>query len=110
MLKKVFLTIVFLLIAIAGYKFAIDNQLIAARELPKPLAGLFSTFSFESPEAAEQTQVLSSRAQEVGGHVQQVLGTAVEAAPEEKKPIHTRAVEYGRYVYCKQVVKEYESQ
>ncbi len=121
MLKRVFFVIVFLLLLGAGYAFAVNNNLIATTTLPKPIAAVLNEFSFEpstieSPITSEQTKLISERAsevgtqlQEVGGQVQQVLGTAVEVAPKsaEQAP-HERALDYGRYLYCKQVVEEYE--
>lgn len=80
-----------------------------------------------------QTQQLGQRAGEVNQHVQQVLGTYIQPAPEnsedsdqnnqqsdsqtnqqqsdpEKQPIYERAFEYSRYMYCQQVVKDWETQ
>jgi hypothetical protein len=119
MLKKILIAVVVLLLLGAGYKFAIDNKLLAAPPLPASIAQVLTQFSFQSPEALEQTELLSTRfssqasslsgqLQEVGGQVQQVLGTAVEVAPDSEKPLHEKAVDYGKYLYCKQVVEEYE--
>lgn len=56
-----------------------------------------------------QTQTLSERAKETGSHVQQVLGSSVQVNEQEKQPIHQRAFDYGRYIYCKAVVEEWEN-
>ena len=86
----------------------------------------------------KQTQDLKTRAQEVNRHVSQILGayikptneastetnnettsessnqensTAQKEADESKpEPIYEKTLEYGRYLYCKQVVKDYEQQ
>lgn len=72
-----------------------------------------------------QAQVLGARTQEVGSHVQKVLGSYVQSRhsgdsgssssdrPNQSKAsepaLHEKAFEYGRYLYCQQVVKDYES-
>jgi hypothetical protein len=73
--------------------------------------------------ATTELQTLAERAQEVGGHAQNVLGSAIQRSDDgtlenplenaiqpatNQVPIHERALEYGRYLYCQEVVKEYE--
>lgn len=58
--------------------------------------------------ASEQLQTLGSRATEVTKQAGSVLGTAVQQA-SGSDTIQDRAFEYGRYLYCQQVVKDYES-
>lgn len=89
---------------------------------------------------SDQTQELAARGQEVGEHVNNVLGayikpsqessqannsstlssssnensnsepTAANASAENTpKPIYEETLEYGRYLYCQQVVKDYEA-
>jgi hypothetical protein len=58
-------------------------------------------------DTTDQISTLSERAQNVSGHVQQVLGESVQVS-DEKKPIHEKAYEYAQYQYCLQVVKDYE--
>lgn len=55
-----------------------------------------------------QAQTLVERGGEIAGHTQNVLGTQITAT-EEKQPVSQRAFEYGRYLYCQQVVKDYET-
>lgn len=55
-----------------------------------------------------QLSVLSERSQEVGGHVGTVLGEYVQVNEQEDQPLHQSALEYGRYIYCQEVVKDYE--
>lgn len=57
-------------------------------------------------DATEQTKELSSKALVVGDQAQKILGESVKAG--EEKPIHESALEYGKYIYCKEVVKAYE--
>lgn len=58
-------------------------------------------------DAQGEIQTISSRGQDVASHTQQVLGTSVEVN-ENDTSIQNRAFEYGRYLYCQQVVEEYE--
>lgn len=55
-----------------------------------------------------QTKILSERAKETSSHVQQILGTNIEVNEQEKQPIHQKTFDYGRYLYCKAVVEEWE--
>lgn len=64
-----------------------------------------------SQQSSEQTKVLTSRAKETGSHVQNILGDKVEVDEEQAdQPLHEKTIEYARYLYCKQVVEEYERQ
>jgi hypothetical protein len=73
--------------------------------------------------ASLELQTLAERAQEVGGHAQNVLGSAIQRSDDgslqnplenavqpstDQAPLHERALEYGRYLYCQEVVKSYE--
>lgn len=60
-------------------------------------------------DASSQLETLAQRAGEVTQHAQTVLGSSIQVNEDVKKPIHESALEYGRYVYCKQVVTEYEN-
>jgi hypothetical protein len=110
MLKRVFLLIVILLLIGAGYAFAVRNELLSKTTLPTPVSNILERLSLETPQVAEQTQQLSQRAQELGAQTQQVLGTAIETVPEDTRPVANKAIEYGKYLYCKQVVLEYEKE
>lgn len=64
-----------------------------------------------SDEANSQLEILSQRAQNVASQSQQVLGETIkvnEGDSNNDKPTHEKAFEYGRYIYCKQVVEDYE--
>ena len=62
-------------------------------------------------ENVEQTQVLTERAKETTEHIQQILGDKIEVDEESKdKAIHEKAIEYTRYLYCRQVVDDWEAQ
>jgi len=46
---------------------------------------------------------------EISGQVKGAFSKVVEPSSEEKT-LHDRAFEYGRYLYCQEVVKSYEKQ
>lgn len=60
-------------------------------------------------DTSDQITTLTSRAQGVTGHVQQVLGENVQVN-EDQKPLHEKVYEYTQYQYCLQVIQEYEKQ
>jgi hypothetical protein len=55
-----------------------------------------------------ELKILAERSKEVSEHAENVLGDTI-SVNEEAPPIHERALEYGRYLYCQQVVEDYES-
>lgn len=56
----------------------------------------------------EQLGTVKDRATEVGSTVGNVLGTAVQQASSSGS-LQEKAFDYGRYLYCQQVVKDYET-
>lgn len=62
----------------------------------------------------EELQTISQRGQEVTNQASKVLGVAISESEtentESEKPLHTKALEYGRYLYCQEVIKEYEKE
>jgi len=64
---------------------------------------------FFSEDAKKQAQILTDRAKETGDHIQQVLGESIQINEKDGKPVHQKTLEYGRYLYCQQVVKEWEA-
>jgi hypothetical protein len=88
---------------LAGGIYAISNNLVT---LPPQLSSV-----------TQQTKLLSQRTQDVSTHVGNVLGSYTQnnefikvndTKNSSSEPIHEKALEYGRYVYCQQVVKDYE--
>lgn len=62
-------------------------------------------------DASSQTQVLGEKIGEVSNHAQKVLGESIQSAENDsssEKPLHEKTMEYAQYIYCKQVVSEYE--
>lgn len=58
--------------------------------------------------ATGEFSIIAERGKVLTEHAGKVLGSTVEEPEKEAKPLHERAFEYGRYVYCQEVVKEYE--
>lgn len=57
---------------------------------------------------AEQFETFEARASSVSASIGAVLGTAIQEASGSGK-IQDKVFEYGRYLYCQQVVQEYEA-
>lgn len=62
-----------------------------------------------APENSEQFKTFEDRASNVSSQIGEVLGTAIQEASESGS-IQDKVFEYGRYLYCQQVVEEYEQQ
>ncbi len=61
-------------------------------------------------ENLKQTKVLTERAKDTGEHVQKILGDTVEVDEKNtNKSLHEKTLEYAKYLYCKQVVNDWES-
>lgn len=110
MLKKITILSVVLILLAGGYAYASQKGM-----LPDSLPKLeLEKTGISAPELTTlQSQVgtqmgtLSTRAQELGNHAKNVLGTSVQV-DETQQPLHERAIEYTQYVYCQQVVQSYE--
>lgn len=76
-----------------------------------PLESLKLNEVNNAPEQiVEQTKQLGSQVGEVGGHVRNVLGDNVEVDEEKAdKALHEKTIDYAKYMYCKQVVEEFEN-
>ncbi len=61
------------------------------------------------PAMSEQVSILSDRLNNLGQHSDQVLGAYVQKTPEHT-PIYQKTIDYARYVYCQQAIREYEAQ
>lgn len=92
---------------------AIQNQV--NKLMQHNVSGIGDNVRGTTGSASNQLNVLAKRGQEVNNQTQQVLGQYVQSVQEEdtnqstdKQPLHEQAFEYGRYLYCQQVVKDYE--
>ena len=56
----------------------------------------------------DQLSTLSSRAKEIGEYAQNAFNSGVKVDEENQTPLHERAIEYGQYIYCKQVIEDFE--
>lgn len=102
---------IFIFATVQGY---VSNDLLQKLPLSKvPAFSQIAQVPQQLPSVAlpqnvsSQAQTLVERGSEVAGHTQNVLGTQITAS-EDNKPLSERAFEYGRYLYCQQVVREYE--
>ncbi len=119
--------LLFLVLAAVGatfYHFG-DPQKLAATILPKikstPVAPaveklenldskkITKDFQNTIQNTGAEISTLSEKTIEVSKHTKNVLGSSVKAATDqEATQIHEKAFEYGKYIYCKQVVIDYE--
>lgn len=60
-------------------------------------------------DAVAQMNQLSSRAQVLGENSEKIVTTAIQADTATNSTLANRAIEYGRYLYCKQVVDAHET-
>lgn len=125
MKKKFFVLLSFIFLLVAGYVYA-DNRGF----VPEQLSGLtnkaqdasldkIQEITKETPvinslqndlqgNTTDQLSTLSSRAKEIREYAQNAFNSGVKIDGENQTPLHERAIEYGQYVYCKQVVEDFE--
>ena len=100
-----------------GYFYYQNNRLPTLDELTASAQGIPALFSEKVPLdtaslpqlPAENQQALTAAIEQGKERVDMVLGDAIEVASESDKPAAQKALDYGRYLYCKQVVEEYDS-
>lgn len=117
-MKKIVVLLFILMLSLAGLYFfkrdtfnAISQKVLGKNiSLSSITTQSLSTEQLQSivPQDDAQLGTLTKRGKEVGEHVAKVLGESIQADDSENVPIHERAFEYGRYIYCKEVVKDYE--
>lgn len=114
-LKRILILVVILLLTLLGvyftdrkYRFLPMQQREVLDKLVDSSLGIKPQNIQELVSGSEvELSTLKDRGAELSEHSQKVLGAAIEPA-EDQKPLHDRAFEYGRYIYCKEVVKTYE--
>ncbi|HCR80976.1 MAG: hypothetical protein UX28_C0001G0042 [Candidatus Pacebacteria bacterium GW2011_GWA1_46_10] len=103
-MKKIIALIAIIGAATAVYVYAQGNNISLAEEvasLPKEaVQDLQQT-------ARESLGGLAEKAKELGTETKKVLGESVQV-DESEPSFQQKAVEYGQYLYCKQVVESYE--
>lgn len=110
-LKKLFVVLFIVAAgALAAVIFATDRVLEVANPILDKTGFVDAKQVVDFAATAQsELEVATGRGQELGAHTQQVLGAAIEPSSKEQA-IHEKAFEYGRYVYCQEVVKSYEAQ
>ncbi len=111
LVKNVFLFGLIIIVVLFGISFANSKGLLKNTPLEQININELDLFSQEN---IKQTQVLSDRAKETSAHIQQILGDKIEVdeqshEDQKEKAIHEKTVEYVRYLYCKQVVEDWEA-
>lgn len=88
-------------------KFGIAQK---AQNASSSLSSSASSLTEQAPTAAaqEELKTLTERGKVAVEEAQKVLGTVIEVDDTSDKAAHEKALEYGKYAYCKQVVEEWE--
>jgi predicted membrane metal-binding protein len=60
-------------------------------------------------DGVAQAKVFANNAMETAKKTQTFLGQAVQVDQESEKNLSEKAFDYGRYLYCQQVVQSYEN-
>ena len=104
---RVIVVILLVLGGLVGYVY----YTTATAEFEQPDLSQLSSLQMPSlPEnTAEQLGTFEERASSVSASIGTVLGTAVQQASGSGS-IQDKAFQYGRYLYCRQVVTEYEAE
>jgi hypothetical protein len=122
---KFFLLVVLVAVAATFYYFG-DTQKLASSIIPKvkstPFAPILDelenidvqslTKQFQTVVKQTESEIsgLSEKTAEVSQHTSNVLGSSIKQVEnEDATPFHEKAIEYGKYVYCKQVVDDYQN-
>jgi len=98
-----------IVIVVLGYA---DNRL--PKSIHEPVAWLANKVTplyeaVEKSPIASQTAQLSQRGSEVYEQGSKILGAAIAVDEQaDEQTLTDRAIEYGRYLYCKQVVTDWE--
>lgn len=86
-----------------GYWYARQSQPSFLNSLPVPPEAVALQGDF-----GQQWATLAGRTSALGEHAKNVLSGTVQVN-EEQPSFQEKAIEYGQYLYCKQVVTEYET-
>lgn len=122
MLRKILITAVILFLLFTAYKFArakgfLSDEVFSPLEakLPKKVDLPWqSSFSQEDisqlgENGMAEVKTLAEKAKEAGGVAQDFVQGAVKEDKGNEKNISEKALEYGKYIYCQEVVKQYET-
>jgi hypothetical protein len=109
---KLIIVIVLTLLA-GGYVYASYNNLLPAKipAIPKETidqaTNKVPSFNSFQGTSGEQLETFSDRAKELGNFAQDAFKNTIQE--DTTQPVHEKAIEYGQYIYCKQVVESYET-
>lgn len=124
MLRKLFITLAALALLFVAYRFArskgwlthdIFSQIDSSinQQIPnlKPSELQFSKEDLQAfgQNGLREIQILAEKAKEAGGVAQEFVQEAIKVKEPDDKNISEKAFEYGRYIYCQEVVKQYET-
>lgn len=130
MLRKLFFIILVIIAIYFGYQFAKNKQWLPSKftakidsmmpkniKLPWQKDGKFefskmgfSQKDFENlgENGLKQVNILAEKAKEAGGVTQGFVQQVVKEDKGGEKNISEKALEYGKYIYCQEVVKQYQ--
>ncbi len=107
------LIIALLLLGLAGgYVYSSYNNLLPTNlpAIPKETidqaTNKVPSFNNFQGSSGEQLETFSTRAKELGNFAQDAFKNTIQE--DTSQPVHEKAIEYGQYIYCKQVVESYE--
>lgn len=86
-----------------------DEVSATAQQVPSLFTGKTPVLSSLPEVDQESSNAFSSAVSEGTKRANMVLGEAIEVASDSSKPAVQKALDYGRYLYCQQVVVEYEA-
>ena len=131
MLRKLFIVLFSLLLLFIAYRFArakgwLANEIFSQMEdkLPKTVSLPWQKdkdlelkqLDFKQKDLEKigedglsQIKILTEKAKEAGTVTQSFVEEVVQEDTESEKNISEKAFEYGRYIYCQEVVKQYEA-
>ncbi|MBU1033332.1 hypothetical protein KKI22_00070 [Patescibacteria group bacterium] len=131
MLRKLFTIIIAITLVIFAYKFAknkgwLNNEIFSKIEesLPKSITLPwqkdkeieFDQIDFTQEDlknlgenGVSQIKTLTEKAKEAGGVAQEFVQEVVKVDENSEQNISEKAFEYGKYIYCQEVVKQYEA-
>lgn len=110
---KIFLLVLIILV-VAGF---VAVPLFVKETVAFSIPGVQKTITIEptnvanlKTDTAEQISTLTTQASKLTDNTGKVLGSAIQADTSDTKTTSEKAVEYGKYLYCKQVVEAYETE
>jgi len=121
-MTKILIRILFLAsVVVGGILFSKQNQSSGiANDLEEKKEQLQGSVKGITYTIGDQTQELTSRGQEVSEHVGNILEKYIkpteetqsseDASDNQDKPIYEETLDYGRYLYCQQVIRDYDNQ